>query len=123
MGEWVRWLMPIVVGAAALGGTANSTRVLASSAAVTPADPATHVTTGVVTFASDTRLVIARRGKGRRDLTFAVDRATVRGGTIAAGAVVSVRYRVNDGALIATAITVRARNRLSSGETRSQLDR
>jgi hypothetical protein len=67
---------------------------------------ATHATRGVVKSVDASRLVIARKGAKPAEMTFALNPATHRDGTIAVGAPVSVRYREEGKTNVATAIRV-----------------
>ncbi|HET7696658.1 MAG TPA: hypothetical protein VFK57_13170 [Vicinamibacterales bacterium] len=70
------------------------------------ASVATHATRGTVKSVDDKTLVITRAGRNHSDMTFAVNGATQKDGTIAAGAPVSVRYREDGKTNVATAIRV-----------------
>ena len=65
----------------------------------------THATTGIVKSVDATTLVITRTGKAGGDMTFALDPATHRQGTVAVGTPVAVRYHENGKTYVATAIT------------------
>ncbi len=66
---------------------------------------ASHAVRGVVKSVDDSSLVITRSGKKAEDLSFKLDPATSREGTIAVGSTVSVRYRTEGKTLVATAVT------------------
>jgi hypothetical protein len=71
-----------------------------------PATPAaTHAVRGVVKSIGPHSLVIARSSKEPSDLVFVLTPSTLQAGTIAVGATVSVRYRTEGKALVATAVT------------------
>jgi hypothetical protein len=74
---------------------------------------ATHATRGTVKSIDDSTLVIARSGKNHPEMTFTVNAATARAGTIAAGAPVSVRYREDGKTNVATAIRVESAKKKS----------
>ena len=65
----------------------------------------THAIRGVVTSVSPSVLVITPSGKGAGTMRFVVSPSTHREGTMAVGATVSVRYRVEDRRLLATAVS------------------
>ena len=82
-----------------------------SSTTSTPA--AMHAVHGVVKSIDPTRLVIAEQQRGKRaakDVTFMLDSATERQGTVAVGEKVTVRYRTARGANHAAAIVVEAKS-------------
>jgi hypothetical protein len=65
----------------------------------------THATHGVVKSVDDNMLVITRTGKAGGEMTFALDPATHRQGTVAVGTQVDVRYHEDGKTYVATAIT------------------
>jgi hypothetical protein len=65
----------------------------------------THAIRGVVTSVSASVLVITPSGKGAGAMRFVVSPSTHREGNMAIGATVSVRYRVEDQRLLATAVS------------------
>lgn len=65
----------------------------------------THAIRGVVTSMSASVLVIMPSGKGAGAMRFVVSPSTHREGNMAIGATVSVRYRVEDQRLLATAMS------------------
>jgi hypothetical protein len=65
----------------------------------------THAIRGVVTSVSASVLVITPSGKGAAAMRFVVSPSTHREGNMAIGATVSVRYRVEDQRLLATAVS------------------
>ena len=71
----------------------------------TAAAPAIHATKGVVKSIDDTTLVVTKAAGKGPETRFSVNSSTVREGTIATGASVDVRYRVEGTSKIATAIT------------------
>ena len=71
------------------------------------ATAARHATTGVVKSIDDKTLVITRSGKKAREMTFTLDPATQREGTVAVGSTVSVRYRDEGTTHVASALMVR----------------
>lgn len=64
-----------------------------------------HATRGVVTSIDGNRIVIARPGK-QVAMTFEMNAATVRAGTLTVGAAVSIRYREEGSRHVATAVAV-----------------
>jgi hypothetical protein len=73
---------------------------------VTVAETASHAVRGVVKSLDASSLVITRPARRVGDLTFVFMPSTLRGGTIAVGSTVSVRYRKEGDTLIAVAVTV-----------------
>jgi len=71
-----------------------------------PKPPPTHAVRGVVKSVDATSLVIARSTRKPSDMVFVLTSSTSRAGTLAAGAIVSVRYRTEGKTLVATAVTV-----------------
>lgn len=65
----------------------------------------THATRGIVKSVDASTLVITRTGKAGGDMTFALDPATHRQGTVAVGTPVAVRYHEDGKTYVATAIT------------------
>lgn len=65
-----------------------------------------HATRGVVKTIDSTTLVITR-GRNQKEMTFSLNSATRREGTIAVGSPVSVRFEHEGKADVATAVTVR----------------
>ena len=70
-----------------------------------PALMPTHAIRGVVTSVSASALVITPSGKGASAMRFVVSPSTHREGNMAVGVTVSVRYRVEDQRLLATAVS------------------
>ena len=70
----------------------------------------THSVRGVVKSVDASRLVIARSGRHRADLTFALCDTTLREGQIAIGQLVSIRYVMDGDARIATAVSAHPEN-------------
>jgi uncharacterized protein DUF5666 len=95
-----------------IGVSAASTAALAApkdpakhAATTTTAQPASHSVKGKVTSMDDSSLVIAKSSKKGDTMTFQLNDSTQKSGTINVGAPVSVRYRSDNGALVATAVT------------------
>ena len=65
----------------------------------------THAIRGVVTAVSASVLVVTPSGKGASAMRFVVGPSTHREGNMRVGATVSVRYRVEDQTLLATAVS------------------
>ena len=72
-----------------------------------PAHPATHAVRGVVKSVDSSTLVVTRTSRKASDFAFVLTSSTIRGGAIAIGATVSVRYYVAGDTLVATAVGVR----------------
>ena len=70
-----------------------------------PALMPTHAIRGVVTSVSPSVLVITPSGKRASAMRFVVSPSTHREGNMTIGATVSVRYRVQDQTLLATAVS------------------
>ncbi len=79
----------------------------AAAPAKTKAAHQTHATTGMVTSIDATSLVISRPDKKKSQLSFMVNSATRRDGSIVVGAPVAVRYQDEGKSHVATAIAVR----------------
>ena len=63
-----------------------------------------HAVRGTVTAIGEHELTITRKSRGGEVLVFTVNDSTVRSGVIAVGTMVSVRYRYEGNARIATAV-------------------
>ena len=102
----VRALMAVGVLALvpAIAGAAAPARQDKAAAKSSQAKPATHSTTGVVKSITDSALVLSHPGKHSADMTFDLNSATQREGTIDTGAQVSVRYRDEGSNHVATAV-------------------
>ena len=92
---------------------ACSAGAFAASASAAQAKPAkaaakttmaSHSTSGVVKSVDASSLVISRSGK---DMTFAINASTQKGGNVAPGSQVTVRYQTEGKSMVATAITER----------------
>lgn len=68
--------------------------------------PVVHATKGVVKSVDASSLVITGSGAKAKDMTFVLNSATVKTGTVAAGATVQVRYTTEAKQNIATAVSV-----------------
>ena len=83
----------------------------AVSQSATPAKPApakaavTHATSGVVKSSDATSLVITKASGKEKEMTFVLNASTRHKGEIAPGASVDVRYQVEGGQNVATAVT------------------
>jgi hypothetical protein len=80
---------------------------------VTDTQPAlrpTHAIRGVVKLVGNSVLVIAPSGKRASAMTFVVSSSTQREGKLTIGATVSVRYRVENQRLLATAVSAHPEN-------------
>jgi hypothetical protein len=69
------------------------------------ANSESHAIRGVVKSVSEHSLTITRASRRADVFTFVLNSATVRAGTIAIGVLVSVRYRQDGDARVATAVT------------------
>jgi hypothetical protein len=90
-------------------GFAATQRAPSTPAAATHASkpaPATHAMRGVVKSIDDKTLVVTQTGGKHAEMTFALNASTQRTGAIAAGTAVSIRYREDGKANVATAIRV-----------------
>ena len=67
--------------------------------------PVVHATKGVVKSVDASSLVITGSGAKAKDMTFVLNSATVKTGTVAAGATVQVRYTTEAKQNIATAVS------------------
>jgi hypothetical protein len=74
----------------------------------------THAIRGVVTSVSASVLVIKPSGKGATAMRFLVTPSTHREGNMTIGATVSVRYRVEDQRLLATAVSAHPEKQLDA---------
>jgi len=107
-----RVTMAILVGALAAvpaAGFAAPDANAQTSAAKRPAKVAAagHATTGVVKSIDASTLVITRPGNKAREMTFALNPSTHREGTVEVGSTVSVRYREEGNARVASALVAR----------------
>ncbi len=82
-----------------------SVGISASPGSNEPAQMPTHAIRGVVTSVSSSVLVVTPSGKRAGAMTFVVGPSTHREGNVTIGATVSVRYRVEDQTLLATAVS------------------
>ena len=99
--------------ASPLKPAATTTPVKGAPRTSTSTTAARHAVHGVVKSIDATRLVIAEPQRGKRaakDVTFMLDSATERQGTVAVGEKVTVRYRTARGANHAAAIVVEAKS-------------
>jgi hypothetical protein len=90
----------LVVGVLAFSGLANAQTAK-------PAAAATHSVQGVVKSIDSSSLVITRSGK-KGDMSFRLDPLTHQEGPIASGSPVSIRYRMEGSAMVATAVNAEA---------------
>lgn len=99
--------------ASPLKPAATTTPVKGAPRTSTSTTAARHAVHGVVKSIDANRLVIAEPQRGKRaakDVTFMLDSATERQGTVAVGEKVTVRYRTARGANHAAAIVVEAKS-------------
>lgn len=95
-------------GSTPSAGLQSAAKPAKAAKAAPAAAVATRATSGVVKSVNDTTLVITRTGKKPDDVTFVLNAATHRSGTIDPGARVSVRYKEDGKTNVATAITAQA---------------
>jgi hypothetical protein len=111
MGFGAERLAALLLIAPAIGASAQTTSATpgggagAPRHAVSTAQLATHSTRGVVETVDAARLVI-RDPRHTRQTTFVLNAQTERQGRLAAGVNVTVRYRTEKGANVATAVVV-----------------
>lgn len=105
-----------------LGALAMSASAFAAAPQATKAAPAkkaattqtaSHSVKGVVKSVDGSSLVITR---GKKDMSFVLDSATVKEGTPAAGSDVSVRYRTEGKTMVATAVTVQPAKQVAAAK-------
>ena len=98
----------LLVGAFSVAGVAAAQTQPPAPAAkhASSATAATHAMKGTVKSIDDTTLVLTRNGGNHSDMTFTLNSATHREGTLAAGTAVSVRYREEGKTHVATAVRV-----------------
>jgi hypothetical protein len=94
-------------GAAFAQNSKPAPNAAAKPAAAKPA-AATHSIQGVVKSVDASSLVITKSGKKGGDMTFKLDPATQRDGSITTGSAVSVRYRMDGSSMVATAVNAEA---------------
>jgi hypothetical protein len=80
----------------------------ASSSAAKPASTATHSVQGVVKSVDASSLVLTKSGKKGEEMSFKLDSATQRDGSITTGSPVSIRYRMDGSSMVATAVNAEA---------------
>ena len=110
MGFGAARLAALLLSAPAIGASAQTTSATPGGAgaprhAVSSAQLATHSTRGIVETVDGARLVI-RDPRHTRQTTFLLNAQTERQGRLAAGVNVTVRYRTEKGANVATAVVV-----------------
>ena len=99
----------MLVGLLATSGLAIAQTTKSSSKSSTKsASTATHSVQGVVKSVDASSLVITKSGKKGSDMTFKLDSTTQKDGSIANGSSVSVRYRMEGSAMVATAVNAEA---------------
>jgi uncharacterized protein DUF5666 len=97
----------LAVASGAYAAAAQTATAKKSAAPVSAAKPAaaSHSVKGVVKSIDASSLVITKSGKAGGDMTFTLNADTKRDGAPAVGSPVSVRYRSEGGAMVATAVT------------------
>lgn len=108
------------VPGAAFAATQGAPSTPASAKHAAKPAAATHATRGVVKSIDDKTLVVTQTGGKHAEMTFALNPATHRSGTIAAGTAVSVRYREEGKTYVATAIRVESAKQSATHRTPSQ---
>jgi hypothetical protein len=99
----------MLVGILATSGLAIAQTTKSSSKSSTKsASTATHSVQGVVKSVDASSLIITKSGKKGSDMTFKLDSATQKDGSIATGSPVSVRYRMDGSSMVATAVNAEA---------------
>ncbi len=96
----------LLVTALAIAGSAvaSAQKKPAAPAKAEASAPATHAVRGVVKSVDATSLVITRSGHKGQLLSFTLNPATAREGTVDVGSTVAVRYRSEGKTLMATAV-------------------
>ena len=97
--------VPAMALAQGTAGKAPASKTAPAKPAKAAAKEAVHVTKGVVKSVDAASLVITNAGK---DMTFMLNAATQKTGTVAMGSNVDVRYTTDAGKNTATAVTVKA---------------
>jgi hypothetical protein len=99
----------MLAGILAVSGLATAqTSKPASSSASKSASTATHSVEGVVKSVDASSLVITKSGKKGGEMSFKLDPATQRDGSITTGSPVSIRYRMDGSSMVATAVNAEA---------------
>ena len=94
-------VLVLALSTAAFAASAAQAKPAKAAAKTTMAN---HSTSGVVKSVDASTLVISRSGK---DMTFAINASTQKGGNVAPGSQVTVRYQTEGKSMVATAITER----------------
>ena len=92
----------------AFAQTSKSAQSTAAKPAAKSTSAATHSVQGVVKSVDASSLVITKSGKKGGDMTFKLDSTTQKDGSITTGSPVSVRYRMDGSAMVATAVNAEA---------------
>ena len=96
-------------GAFAQSSSKPASKPASSSSTKASTKPAaTHSVQGTVKSVDASSLVITKSGKKGSDMTFKLDSTTQKDGSIANGSPVSVRYRMDGGSMVATAVNAEA---------------
>ena len=99
----------MLAGMLAVSGLAMAqTSKSSSSSTAKPASTATHSVQGVVKSVDTSALVITKSGKKGGEMSFKLDSATQRDGSITSGSPVSIRYRMEGSSMVATAVNAEA---------------
>ena len=95
-------------GAAQAAQATKKDATAAKPATAKPAEAASHSVKGTVKSMDASTLVITKSGKAGGEMTFTVNADTKKDGSPAVGSPVSVRYRTEGSANVATAVTASA---------------
>ena len=95
-----------LVPAVGFAATQRASSTPAAAAHASKRVAATHAMRGVVKSIDDKTLVVTQTGGKHTEMTFALNASTQRAGAIAPGTAVSIRYREEGKANVATAIRV-----------------
>jgi hypothetical protein len=95
-------------GAAQAAQAPKKDATAAKPATAKPAEAASHSVKGTVKSMDASTLVITKSGKAGGEMTFTVNADTKKDGSPAVGSPVSVRYRTEGSANVATAVTASA---------------
>jgi hypothetical protein len=96
----------LLAGVLAVSGSAfaQTAKPASSSTKSAAKPPATHSVEGVVKSVDASTLVITKSGKKGGEMSFKLDQATQRDGSITTGSPVSIRYRMDGSSMVATAV-------------------
>ena len=99
-------VLAVTSGYAAMAQSSTTKKSSApTSTTAKPATAASHSVKGVVKSIDASSLVITKSGKAGGDMTFTMNADTKHDGSPAVGSPVSVRYRSEGSAMVATAVS------------------